>query len=158
MTTIVYNNGQLIADSCLTDYSAGIKQCNVSKIFRVLDGWLAGAGSYSQLFSLSLLMKESPFNEIILDDKFDEHLNAIFMNDKGIGYSLIMNKGERIVGIKLSPDEPYAVGSGCEYFTGAVSASQDIRKSLNITAKYDMYTSSPFAVVFPGNEGPEELV
>jgi hypothetical protein len=136
MTTIVYKNGVLAADSlvCYGDKRYGL----ATKIFETSENIFGGAGC---------LMHNTFFQKFINGEDIDKEL---FKSISESGFDgIVINKKTKEVTIYdqfLTPEnvnaEFYCLGSGADIARGALSMGATPREAIECASKYDLYTNN----------------
>lgn len=140
MTTIVYKNGELGADSLFTVERTALYQ---PKIFCIEDslvwascGWLDGNKKIANWVIAGADYTTYPANP-------DENLcEVIFMNKHSL-FTCVMPP---IITEVVLNDDYYAWGSGSHYAWGALEQGASIEEALLVASKYDPHTGGKITV------------
>lgn len=151
MTTIVYKDGVLVADSQVT---CGNKVTGISnKIASNQDIFAGASGSYVTMKNfLRLVESGSDFSEIIeyVNDELinldsDSNCTTFIVVDRGTGTVWLGDTREGIV--QAEKNDYYAIGTGEDFALGAMEAGADAVRALEVAAKLDIYTSLPMKIM-----------
>lgn len=138
MTTIVYRDGIMAADSCVSYNDA--KTAAVTKIWEV-EGTLIGvSGSLSALAMVRSVVTDA--GSIWPAMARDEHCSGIMVAPSGVIHFVGSN------GIPIEVDaEFHAIGSGAELAIGAMAAGASAAEAVKIAIQYDCFSAGPIDIL-----------
>ncbi len=139
MTTIAYNHRDR---EMATDSQATAGYCTVSttttKLFRVVDGWLAFCGNWADA---QCLMDYLAGDEVDLKGL---EVGAFIMPDTGNPYQLVLSNAGRVQQMPISCS--FALGSGSDYALGAMEAGASAKDAVKAAIKYDVFSGGRVVV------------
>jgi ATP-dependent protease HslVU (ClpYQ) peptidase subunit len=135
MTTIVYKNGILAADTQVT-YQDNKCFGFTKKIQETKDFVFGCAGTVATCYEFKKFLEGKEFNkDIFSKDEFRSDFIVINKNTKKISFYDHNLVEESITG------DYFSIGSGCQYAYGALAMGASSKKAVLIASKFDYRTN-----------------